>query len=146
LKDRNSPRSLIFLDTSSLLDSCWTGDDRRGEAIRHDEQKESVFWGDELTKLSQLGTVILPLRNRDELVKHSKSAARPALAKQAQHIISKLEPLLAQGRVEIVGDANDPFADAILLSVALRFRTQHTLWFRHPGRCASSGPACDHPV
>lgn len=124
-----SGRCLIFLDTSSLLASCWNGDDRRGEQVRHDQQKESTFWTDEVGELSQRGTLILPLRNRDELIKHSRSSAKPLLAKQAGHIIAKLEALVSQKRVEIVGDRNDPFADAILLSVALKFRTQHTLWF-----------------
>ena len=129
MKQTRSARCLIFLDTSSLLASCWNGDDRRGEQVRHDEPKESTFWNVEVANLAHRGTLILPLRNRDELVKHSNASANPLLAQQARHIISKLEPLVAQQTIEIVGDANDPFADAILLSVALKFRTQHSLWF-----------------
>lgn len=129
MKQTRSSRCLIFLDTSTLLASCWNGDERRGEKVVHDQSKESTFWNVEVPSLAKRGTLILPLRNRDELVKHANASTKPLLARQARHVISKVEPLVAQQTIEIVGDSNDPFADAILLSVALKFRTQHTLWF-----------------
>ena len=39
------------------------------------------------------------------------------------------QELQALPAVEVAGDANDPFADAVLLSVALKFRTQANLHF-----------------
>lgn len=123
------PKCLVFLDTSSLLDSCWNGDERRGQPIRFDREKEATFWRRELPNLIERGTLILPLRNYDELMKHSNSSVRPELRDRAKYVMKKLSPFRANNEIEIFGDQNDPFADATLLSVALRFRTQYTLYF-----------------
>lgn len=113
----------IFLDTCSLLDSCWDRADNYVEA------KERMFWEREIPSLLTMGEVIIPQRNYEELLKHSKNATNPTLARQAGYILAKLEPYLSDGRIQRAGDANDPFADAILLSVALKFRTTHDMAF-----------------
>lgn len=126
---KNQEPPYIFLDTCSLLASCWNGDDRRGERIEHSPEKEKRFWGEEFPALLKMGKVILPLRNYEELQKHSGNTQKKWLAEQSKYILNKLEPYITQGAVQIVGDPNDPFADAILLSVALKFRTQHNMAF-----------------
>lgn len=125
----SSARTMVFIDTSSFLASCWNGDDRRGEEIRHDVAKEKKFWEEEIPRLTRLGRIILPRRNYEELVKLSKSRQKPDLADRSTYVLGKLTPFIGRGTFEIVGDENDPFADAILLSVALKFRTQHNLLF-----------------
>lgn len=124
-----SLKTMVFIDTCSFLASCWSGDERRGEAIRHDAAKEKTFWGDEFRGLVDAGRLILPRRNYEELLKHSKSRRDTELAARSKYVLDKLAPLIGRGTFEIVGDDNDPFADAILLSVALKFRTQHNLLF-----------------
>lgn len=121
--------TLIFLDTSSLLVACWKGDDRKGEQIVLDAGKEATFWSHEIPRLSGTGRLILAARNHEELVKHSRSAQKKDLAERAKYTLAKLVPLVKAGTVEVAGDANDPFADAVLLSVALKFRTQANLHF-----------------
>lgn len=120
---------LVFIDTCSLLVSCWDGDERRGEDIVLNPKKEKQFWDRELAALLNMGRVIVPLRNYEELQKHAKQRKKPVLARQSKLVLEKLYPLVASGRIEVIGDSNDPFADAILLSVALKFRTQHNLAF-----------------
>lgn len=122
-------KTLVFLDTSSLLVSCWKGDDRSGRAITHDFRKEEVFWDGEVARLATNGRLVLTARNYQELVKHSKSTVRRELADRSKYVLEKLAPLIKAGTVEVVGDSNDPFADAVLLSVALKFRTQANLVF-----------------
>ncbi|WP_156171806.1 hypothetical protein [Demequina rhizosphaerae] len=124
-----SRSTLIFVDTSSLLDSCWNGDERRGIPITFDHLKEQAFWDVELRSLSARGRLVLTARNHEELVKHSNSSRDPELAERARYVLAKLAPLFKSGAVEVVGDQNDPFADAVLLSVALKFRTQANLVF-----------------
>jgi hypothetical protein len=36
-------KTLIFIDTCSLLASCWNGDDRKGETIEYDPAKEKLL-------------------------------------------------------------------------------------------------------
>ncbi len=119
-------RSLAFLDTSSLLVSAWNahGEDHADE----DPAKRSVFWHSELPQLVVSSTVVLARRNFEELKKH-RDGAKPGLASRAAAVLRWMAPLFDVGEVQIVGDANDPFADAILLSAALKFRTQHHLQF-----------------
>lgn len=121
--------TLIFIDTSSLLVSCWKGDERKGDAITHDPTKEQAFWGREVPRLATSGRLVLTARNNEELIKHSRSKAKPGLADRSKYVLAKLAPLIKAGTVEVVGDGNDPFADAVLLSVALKFRTQANLVF-----------------
>lgn len=121
--------NLTFLDTSSLLVACWRGDDRIGEQITLDAAKEAAFWSREIPRLAATGRLILAARNHEELVKHSRSTQKADLAERAKYTLSKLAPLVKAGTVEVAGDANDPFADAVLLSVALKFRTQANLHF-----------------
>ncbi len=121
--------TLIFLDTSALLVACWKGDDRKGEQIILDAGKEATFWSHEIPRLSGTGRLILAARNHEELVKHSRSTQKEGLAERAKYTLAKLIPLVKTGTVEVAGDANDPFADAVLLSVALKFRTQANLHF-----------------
>lgn len=125
----SATRTMVFIDTSSFLASCWNGDDRRGEEIRHDVAKEKKFWEEEIPRFTRLGRIILPRRNYEELVKLSKARQKPDLADRSSYVLDKLTPFIGRGTIEIVGDENDPFADAILLSVALKFRTQHNLLF-----------------
>lgn len=122
-------RTLVFIDTSSLLVSCWRGDDRSGRTITHDVRKEELFWDGEVARLATNGRLVLTARNYQELVKHSKSTVRRELADRSKYVLEKLAPLIKAGTVEVVGDSNDPFADAVLLSVALKFRTQANLVF-----------------
>lgn len=121
--------TLIFFDTSSLLVSCWNGDERKGEEVVHDQAKETTFWSDEIPRLAETGRLVLATRNHDELVKHSRSSQKKDLAKRARYTLAKLSPLVTPGTIEVAGDSNDPFADAVLLSVALKFRTQANLHF-----------------
>lgn len=125
----NSPTTLIFIDTSSLLVSCWKGDERKDEAITHDPSKEQAFWDREVARLAASGRLVLTARNHEELIKHSRSKAKPGLADRSKYVLAKLAPMIKVGTVEVVGDGNDPFADAVLLSVALKFRTQANLVF-----------------
>ena len=120
-------RPYIFIDTCSYLVSCWNGDDRKG--VEYSSTKAQVFWDKEMPALAQLGQIILPTRNYEELVKHSGNTTKPMLASQAKEVLRRLKPMVDAGVIQIVGDSNDPFADAILLSVALKFRTQHNMLF-----------------
>ena len=122
--------TLIFIDTCSLLDSCWNVS--RCGTISNNAEKASRFWGYELPTLSQIGSIIVTKRNYDELIKLSKvhdNPSRPQLGLRCEIVLDRLSPLITEGIVSIVGDPNDPFADAILLSVALKFRTQRNLLF-----------------
>lgn len=121
--------TLVFIDTSSLLVSCWRGDDRNGRIITHDFRKEELFWDGEVARLATYGRLVLTARNYQELLKHSRSTVRRELADRSKYVLEKLAPLIKAGIVEVVGDSNDPFADAVLLSVALKFRTQANLVF-----------------
>lgn len=125
-----SPETLIFIDTCSLLVSCWNID--RNNAVNYNPRKDVLFWGQELPLLSSLGSVILTKRNYEELVKLSSisnDSKRPRLGERCKTVLERLRPRIEEGTVSVVGDPNDPFADAILLSVALKFRTQKNLLF-----------------
>ena len=76
-----------------------------------------------------MGSIILPHRNYEELKKHAGKKANRNLAERSKFILKRIEPLIHSGSMQIVGDPNDPFADAILLSVALKFRTQRNMAF-----------------
>ena len=134
--------TLIFIDTCSLLDSCW---DCRGYAsemqAKYCPAKEHSFWDIVLPNLSSAGEVIVTTRNYEELSKLSRVSDdkdRPALAERCIHVLKLLRPLIENGSVSIVGDKNDPFADAILLSAALKFRTQKNLLFITQDRALAS--------
>lgn len=120
----------IFIDTCSLLVSCW--DVRRDNSVSYNSEKDCRFWKNELPNLACVGTVILTKRNYDELEKLSHvhdDASRPLLGERCGQVLSRIAPLVTDRTISIVGDPNDPFADAILLSVALKFRTQKNLLF-----------------
>ena len=124
-------RPYIFIDTCSLLESCWNRTSGTGGEERFDysKSKDEMFWGRQFASLVSMGDVIIPKRNYEELVKHSRNNARPDLASRAKHVLQKIATLHREGKIQIVGDENDPFADAILLSVALKFRTQKNMAF-----------------
>lgn len=120
----------IFLDTCSLLISCW--DIARDDTVSYNAEKDRQFWQTEIATLASAGSIILTKRNYDELIKLSdvnSDPSRPILGKRAKHVLTRIAPLLRNDIVSIVGDPNDPFADAILLSVALKFRTQKNMLF-----------------
>lgn len=120
----------IFLDTCSLLVSCW--DITRDDPVTYNAEKDRRFWQAEITSLANAGSIILTMRNYDELVKLSNvnnDPCRPLLGERAKHVLMRIAPFLSSGVISIVGDQNDPFADAILLSVALKFRTQKNMLF-----------------
>jgi|GEM_PF-2739570 len=117
-------RPYIFIDTCSLLVSCWNPDPNDKDSYVYSKEKDNVFWGREFASLAAIGDVIIPKRNYDELVKHAGNDKKPDLANRSRHVLKHIEKYAKEGQVQIVGDPNDPFADAILLSVALRFKTQ----------------------
>ena len=121
----------IFIDTCSLLDSCWNRQPTSSGSERfiYCKEKDDKFWGEELRSLEGIGQIIIPLRNYEEMKKHSANAQKPGLASRARFILHRIDELCAARRIEVVGDPNDPFADAILLSVALKFRTQNNMAF-----------------
>lgn len=134
--------TLIFIDTCSLLASCWDST-RRGssEVVVANRDKENRFWGVLLPSLGRVGDLILTKRNYDELVKLSAirhNSGQSLLNERCSHVLDRLRPLIENGYVSIVGDANDPFADAILLSAALKFRTQKNLLFITQDRALAS--------
>lgn len=114
----------IFIDTCSLLVSCWNPDPSDKDSYVYSKEKDEMFWGREFASLAAIGDVIIPKRNYDELVKHAGNDKKPDLANRSRHVLKRVEKYAKDGLVQIVGDPNDPFADAILLSVALRFKTQ----------------------
>lgn len=120
----------VFLDTCSLLDSCWNCFNSRTnkEEFEYQEFKERRFWQNEFPSLEKRGKVILPNRNYEELQKHLRSRNK-CLAHRSEYILRIVNKLIHEHRIEVVGDKNDPFADAILLSVALKFRTQKNMVF-----------------
>lgn len=122
-------KPFIFIDTCSLLDSCWNNSRNDRDHYEYSQAKDDMFWGREFVSLANIGDVIIPKRNYDELVKHSKKTSNRDLASRSQHVLKRIEKLYRQGTLQIVGDPNDPFADAILLSVALKFKTQRHLAF-----------------
>lgn len=122
-------KPFIFIDTCSLLDSCWNSDKNDRDKYVYSKEKDERFWGREFASLIAMGEVIIPKRNYDELVKHANNPAKPELAERAQHALERVERYYKDGTLQIVGDANDPFADAIMLSVALKFKTQRHLAF-----------------
>lgn len=123
-------RTLVFLDTCSLLDSCWDVRTKHGRQISvTNTAKASMFWAHELPRLSSAGSLIIPKSNYDELVKHEQNQDNADLAYRAREVLGMVERLVAADKLDVVGDPNDPFADAILLSAALKFRTQHHLIF-----------------
>lgn len=122
-------RPFIFIDTCSLLDSCWNCVDRKADKFEYSQAKDDRFWGKEFPGLVAMGEVIIPKRNYEELVKHANNQKKPGLADRSKFILKRLDSLIADGKIQIVGDENDPFADAILLSVALKFRTQKNMAF-----------------
>lgn len=134
--------TLIFIDTCSLLDSCWNCRGHRSEVrVKYCPGKEHAFWNVVLPSLSAVGEIIITARNYEELSKLSTASDdkdRPALAERCIHVLKLLRPLIESGFVSIVGDKNDPFADAILLSVALKFRTQKNLLFITQDRALAS--------
>lgn len=122
--------SFIFLDTCSLLESCWNREGN-GEFI-YSAQKAQKFWGPEMKSLICAGSVFLTRRNYEELIKLSivhGDPKRPQLGERSEEVIKRLSTLVESKSIEIIGDPNDPFADAVLLSVALRFRTSKNLLF-----------------
>lgn len=129
----------IFIDTCSLLVSCW--DMSRDNTIVYNQKKDRRFWDGEVPTLAQIGTIILTKRNYDELNKLSSvhnDPKRPQLGERCSQVLSRITPLLADKTISIAGDPNDPFADAILLSVALKFRTQKNLLFLTQDRALAS--------
>lgn len=126
-----SERPYIFIDTCSLLDSCWNRETSQSKCERfvYSKEKEETFWGAQFQSLCAMGDVIIPKRNYEELVKHSKSVAKKDLAARARYTLQKINSLCKDGKIMIVGDENDPFADAILLAVALKFKTQKNMAF-----------------
>ncbi|WP_294440427.1 hypothetical protein [uncultured Slackia sp.] len=128
----------IFLDTCSLLDSCWVQRGSTPERFDYSREKEARFWNHELSSLFGRGQIILPARNYEELLKF-QGREDESLALRANHILKILSMLIGNKAIKVVGDANDPFADAILLSVALKFRTREDLLFITQDR----GLACD---
>lgn len=118
----------IFIDTCSLLDSCWVRQ-QGGSSVVYCQAKEDRFWKREFSALEKTGAIIVPLRNYEELIGFSEGRKRQELQARSQFILRKMESLISAGRIQIVGDANDPFADAILLSAALKFITQRSLVF-----------------
>ena len=125
-----SADTLIFIDTCSLLVSCWNISP--DNTIKYNSEKDTRFWQGEMPMLSLMGSIILAKRNYDELVKLASvldDPMRPKLGERCKIILDRVRPLIASGIVSIVGDPNGPFADAILLSAALKFRTQKNLLF-----------------
>ena len=129
---------LIFLDTCSLLDSCWVQRGSTPERFDYSREKEARFWNHELGSLFGRGQIILPARNYEELLKF-QGRGDESLALRANHILKILSIHIGNKAIKVVGDANDPFADAILLSAALKFRTREDLLFITQDR----GLACD---
>ena len=134
--------TLIFIDTCSLLVSCWDSKGRgNSETFTFNHEKERRFWDALLPSLVSVGELIVTKRNYDELVKLSAARndlGRPLLAERCSHVLKRLHPLIENNSVSIVGDANDPFADAIMLSAALKFRTQKNLLFITQDRSLAS--------
>lgn len=128
---RRTSEIFSFIDTCSLLESCWNKVDGVSGAERFEfsQAKADRFWGTEFRSLETAGKVIIPKRNYDELNKHANNLEKLDLSQRAKVILNRIRLLSAEGRVEVVGDPNDPFADAILLSVALKFRTQRNMIF-----------------
>ena len=114
----------IFIDTCSLLISCWNPDPKSKDSYIYSKEKDDMFWGHEFASLTRIGDVIIPKRNYDELVKHAGKQKNQDLANRSKQILNRVNEYVQKGLIQIVGDPNDPFADAILLSVALRFKTQ----------------------
>lgn len=120
----------IFLDTCSLLVSCWNR--QKDGSFLYNADKDRRFWQVEIHSLVNAGTVVLAKRNHEELIKLSKihnDPQRPGLAGRCKVVLERVSALTANKKLIIVGDANDPFADAILLSAALKFRTTKNLLF-----------------
>jgi rRNA-processing protein FCF1 len=128
----NSERFYIFVDTCSLLESCWNFSEKgpSEEIFEYSKSKDNAFWNSELMALISSGDIIIPKRNYDELLKHSNNSSRPNLAGRAKFVLRRISEINKTGElIQIVGDKNDPFADAILLSVALKFKTQKNMLF-----------------
>ena len=122
--------TFVFIDTCTLPVSCWNKNE--DGAIAYDQNKDESFWQTEIPTLIHAGKLIVTKRNYDELVKLShvrNDPNKPQLGERCEFVIQRLNPHIANGAISIVGDANDPFADAILLSAALKFRTQKNLLF-----------------
>lgn len=124
-------KPFIFIDTCSLLDSCWNriASSEHQEKFEFSQDKADQFWLREFCALEAMGTVIVPARNYEELVKHSANKSKADLSGRAAEILRRIRSLHQDGRLAIVGDPNDPFADAVLLSIALKFRTQKNMAF-----------------
>ena len=122
-----APEALMFLDTCSLLETCWVC--TPPDTWRYSPEKDACFWNKTLPKLQTIGRVIIPARVYDELEKHATNQGKPELAQRSSIVLEKLDHLKKNGGIEVFGDPNDPFADAIMLSVALKFRTQNNLLF-----------------
>ena len=118
----------IFIDTCSLLETCWNTD-RSSKTCTYSNTKEHVFWNSELPALETIGTIIIPTRVYEELQGFANGKKDAELANRSQHLLFLMEPLINEKRIQIVGDKNDPFADSILLSVALKFITKRNLLF-----------------
>lgn len=130
MSDTTASDTYIFLDTCSLLVSSWTR--QKDDSFLFDAGKDRRFWQSEIRSLINAGTVILTKRNYEELIKLSKvhnDPRRPDLAERCAIVLERVHELILNKELLIVGDANDPFADAILLSVALKFRTTKNLLF-----------------
>ena len=124
----DKPKPFVFVDTCSLLDSCWNMSSN-GRGSVYSQSKEKHFWGREFSALEQAGSIIVPLRNWQELEKFSEGARGKSLQERSRHVLQIMSPLVNTGRMQIVGDKNEPFADAIILSVALKFITPRNLFF-----------------
>lgn len=128
---KRDERPYIFIDTCSLLDSCWnkTRAGEGAERLDYSKSKETMFWDVQFESLATMGDVIIPKRSYEELTKISRGSLKPDLASRAGYILQKIDALYRKDKIMIVGDENDPFADAILLSVALKFKTQKNTVF-----------------
>lgn len=122
-------QTYIFIDTCSLLFSCWSGKEDTSGNIKYDKNKEQTFWNHDLRNLLKKGRVVIPVRNYEELKKHAKNNKKPGLAKRSEYVLSAIDDLIGKKYFQLVGDNNDPFADAIILSAALKFRTNKNLIF-----------------
>lgn len=128
----NNVPTYIFVDTCTMLDSCWkTSTDQYGKrCYMPSNKKEYQFWDIEFNALMGRGEVILPEKNINELVKHANDPSNKSRAQRARYVLlKKIIPLYKAKRITVAGDENDPFADAALLSAALKYRTQKNLIF-----------------
>lgn len=119
---------LIFIDTCSLLETCWNVN-RKDNSCHYSAQKQHRFWDIELPALETIGEVIVPYRVYEELYKFKEGKKGPELSGRAKHLLNLILPLVSEERISILGEKNDPFADSTMLFVALKFVTERKLAF-----------------